>query len=140
MQIIAHEHGIGGRVEDDIAGWNFPLKINRALWQYQSYQRRKKSGESLRDTQKPNTGLSQRGLNERRIRFEADDRCIVAAIYECVDVGLTRKRQQHEVFRIDAANSENVFAHHSRAGADRTRSDAFALEFRQVVQHLSRTI
>jgi hypothetical protein len=64
MKIIAHEHSIGGRVEDNIAGRNVLLEVNRTLRQYQSDERRKKPGESLRprDTQKPNTGISQRAV------------------------------------------------------------------------------
>jgi len=70
LEIIAHEQRVGGREEDNIAGRNFPLKINRTLRQYQSNKERKNSGESLRprDTHKPNTGISQQGLYERRIR------------------------------------------------------------------------
>jgi hypothetical protein len=94
MKIIAHEHRIGVREEDNIAGRNFPLKIDRTLRQYQPRKKWKKSDESLRprDAHKPNTGISQQGLNERRIRREAENRGIGPAIIECVDGGLTCKR------------------------------------------------
>src|ERR1700731_3319394 len=111
MKIIAHEYSVDGREQDNITGWNFLLIINRSPRQYQSHKKRKKSSEGLRvcDTHKPNTRISQQGLQDWRIRGETENRSINFAVIERIGGGLTCKRQQRRVFGRDAAYSEHLF-------------------------------
>src|SRR5664279_5457717 len=142
MKIFANQYP--GRASDQwhVIGWNYFVQINHTLWQYQSNKIGINTAESLGHWKghKFNAGISQHGLNTRRIRSADKPNNIDLVFIQCRNRFFASEWQERCRFRCDPTSAKDGFGRKSSGAALRPYGNAFSFELRKMVNRFGRGV
>src|SRR6516225_3895039 len=136
VQIAADQNlGLGAN-KLHIMGRNNPLNVDCALRQGHPSKIRENARKSLwhRETHWPHVWISQERLDSSRLWHPDDPHGIDLAIRHRLVCGRARERQERGILIIYAAFAENLLSHVPCSASDRTNSDPFAFELRELIE------